>query len=109
MHEAARVVIRINQNFGIIDAYIQGSGGQKIAEQLLKNSPAGVDVFALKVPRYIKYFDLRKNDWPAAMFGLDVSNNPQDIGSYAAGHWEPIYSRLMQSGLPLTTKLEGEE
>jgi hypothetical protein len=40
----AVVIIRLNPNYSVKDAHVQGSGGQKLAEELLKEFPDGVDV-----------------------------------------------------------------
>jgi hypothetical protein len=93
-------------SFIIIDAHIEGSGGQKIAEQLLKDSPDGVDVFNLKVRRrIIVYAD---NGWPSAVLRLDANNRNINEGSRLEGDYEAVQRVVMARGLPRTKKLTGD-
>jgi hypothetical protein len=45
--------IRLDGNHDTIDAVIRGPGGQKLAEELLKESPAGVDVWSIHTLRKV--------------------------------------------------------
>jgi hypothetical protein len=102
----AVVVIRLNPNYTILDAHIQGAGGQKLAEQLLKDSPGGVDVFRLQAPRRILL--MADNGWPSAILSLDANNRDTSTGSIAEGDTGSLKKYVMSKGLPLTTKLAGD-
>ena len=102
----AVVVIRLNPDYSILDAHIQGSGGQKLAEQLLKDSPGGVDVFRLVAPRRILL--MADNGWPSVILSLDANNRDISTGSYAEGDTGSLRKYVMGKGLPLTTKLAGD-
>jgi hypothetical protein len=107
----AKVIIRIWDDLTIRDAYVQGTGGQKIAEQLMKNSPGGVDVYGLKVKREIKVFKKGGNGWPVAIVMLDENGRSENRGSFAEGDF-PRYARQIEQagGLPPITKdLKGED
>jgi hypothetical protein len=103
---SAVVVIRLNPNYSILDAHIQGAGGQKLAEQLLKDSPDGVDVFHLQAPRRILL--MADNGWPSAILSLDANNRDTSTGSIAEGDTGSLYKYVMSKGLPLTKKLTGD-
>lgn len=103
----AVVVIRLNPDYSVMDAHIQGPGGQKIAEQLLKDNPDGVNVFNLEVPRVVKL--MAPNGWPSAMLSLDEDDNNTSMGSIAEGDTDALYRYLMANGLPPTKKLDGDE
>ncbi|WP_372771990.1 DUF4157 domain-containing protein [Mangrovibacterium sp.] len=101
----AVVIIRTKKDYSVMNAEIQGTGGQKIAEQLLKDSPGGVDVFSLRVPRrIIVYAD---NGWPSAILNLDENNQNTNVGSYAEGNAGAVERYVKTNGLPPTTKLSG--
>ena len=102
----AVVVIRLNPDHTILDAHVQGSGGQKLAEQLLKDSPNGVDVFGLQAPRRILL--MADNGWPSIILSLDANNRDISTGSYAEGDTGSLKKYVMSKGLPLTTKLAGD-
>jgi len=102
----AVVVIRLNPNYSVKDAHIQGAGGQKLAEQLLKDEPDGVDVFKLKAPRRILL--LADNGWPSAILTLDANNNDKSTGSIAEGNTGALYRYVMAKGLPTTKNIDGD-
>lgn len=102
----AVVVIRLNKDYTIMDAHIQGEGGQKIAEQLLKDNPDGVNVFNLEVPRRVLM--VADNGWPSAILELDENDNNLSQGSYLEGDTDTLYRNLMAKGLPPTKKLTGD-
>ncbi len=103
---SATVVIRLNQSYGIIDAHIRGSGGQKLAEQLLKDSPDGVDVFGLKAPRTILL--MADNGWPEITLSLDANNHDTSTGSFGEGDTDKLKRYVLSKGLPTTKKLDGD-
>jgi uncharacterized protein DUF4157 len=102
----AVVVIRLNPDYSIKDAHIQGAGGQKIAEQLLKDNPDGVNVFNLEVPRRVLL--LAENGWPSAILSLDENDRNTSTGSIAEGHTDALYRKVIAEGLPPTKKLDGD-
>ena len=110
---AARIIIDIEEDFSVRSAHIQGAGGQKIAEQLLKNAarpgqPAtGVDVFAMRVPRTIRRFK-NGGSLPSSIVKLDAANRLENDGALAEGDYEPVHRRLLQTGLEPATKVTGD-
>ena len=58
------------------------------AEQLLYDSPAGVDVFGLKVWREIKL--MAENGWPAAILTLDANNQNISDNNIMSGNHEAL-------------------
>ena len=102
----AVVVIRLNPDYSIKDAHIQGTGGQKIAEQLLKDNSEGVNVFNLEVPRRVLL--LAENGWPSAILSLDENDRNISSGTIAEGNYDALYRKLMAEGLPPTKKLDGD-
>jgi hypothetical protein len=93
----ASVVIRMNRDLSVKDAHIQGTGGQKIAEQLVKDAPDGVDFYSLEVKKEIEYYGF-DDTYPSAYVHLDSENHiygaVKDDDSAAAVNriWEYIKS-----------------
>ena len=106
---AAYVQIRIEEDFSIRDAKIKGPGGQKIAEQMLEDSPEGVDVFNLKVRRIILYYKGGNKEYSSAIVKLDENGNLVNEGGFAQGNYDLIYRILIHRGLPPTKNLSGFE
>lgn len=102
----AVVVIRLKPDFSVQDAHVQGSGGQKLAEQLLKDSPDGVDVFKLKATRRILL--LADNGWPKITLTLDADNKDISSGSYAEGDTESLRRYVMSKGSLKTKNIKGD-
>ena len=100
----AYIAIHVEEDFSIRSAEIKGTGADKLAEQLLRDSPDGVDVFGLQIPRRVLCYR-RGESYPYAMVKLDENNNLTNDGSFAEGNYRPIYEWLMQNGLPKTTNL----
>jgi hypothetical protein len=100
----AYIVIHLEEDFSIRSAEMKGTGADKLAEQLLRDSPGGVDVFAMKVPRRVLCYR-QGESYPYAMVKLDENNNLTNDGSFAEGNYMPIYEWLMQHGLPTTTNI----
>ena len=103
---AANVIIRLKKDYSIKDAHIEGPGGQKIAEQMLRDSPNGVDVFKLKVPRRIVVY--ADNGWPSAILSLDANNRNVNVGSFAEGDSGRLFRYVMANDLPPTRELTGD-
>ena len=102
----AVVIIRLNPDYSVKNAHIQGSGGQKLAEELLKEFPDGVDVFGLKAPRRIAHY--ADNGWPQASLTLDANNRDLSTGSFAEGDTAGLFKYVMSKGLPSTKNLTGD-
>lgn len=101
------VVIRLNPDYTILDSHIQGTGGQKIAEQLVKDSDDGtVDVFGLKAKRRVLL--MAKNGWPKVILNLDENNGDLSTGAMAEGDTTSLRTYLLKKGLPRTSKLTGD-
>ena len=101
------VIIRLNPDYSVKNAHIQGTGGQKLAEQLLKDSESGsVDVFRLKAQRRILL--LAANGWPSVILNLDENNGDLSTGAFAEGDTDSLRKYVMSKGLPPTTKLTGD-
>lgn len=101
------VVIRLNPNYTISSAHIQGSGGQKIAEQLLKDSENGkVDVFRLKARRRILL--MAPNNWPKVILSLDENNGDLSTGSVAEGDTTSLRTFLLSHRMASTSNLTGD-
>jgi hypothetical protein len=102
----AYVVIRVWDNFSVRDAKIIGPGSEKIAEQMKKYSPDGVDVYGLRVPRRVLVFH-HGDSWPFAIVLLDSAGNLVNAGSYAEGDFDWAYRQLSIRGLERTKEVEG--
>jgi hypothetical protein len=100
------VIIRLNPDYSLLSAHIQGSGGQKLAEQLVKDFPDGVDLMSLKAPREIKL--MADNGWPSAILDIDANNHDISNGSLAAGDSSGLYKHIMSKGLPKAKKMTGD-
>lgn len=105
----AYIVIRIaGPSCKVLNAVIHGPGSQVIAEQLLKDSPAGVDVFGMAVPRRVLWYRSDGEPYFTAVARLDRENNLTNEGSYVEGPYQALYQRLISGGLEPTKKLTGE-
>ena len=99
------VRIRLNPDFSVKDAHIEGTGGQKLAEQLLKDSPNGVDVFGLKARRRIILLGA-DGKWTVAL-NLDANNRDLSRGA-GEGDTGLVRQYVMSKGLAPTKKLTGD-
>ena len=99
------VFIRLESDYTVRDAHIFGSGGQKLAEQLKKDSPGGIDPYSMQVPRLIHYFKEGARG-ASAVLKLDergfVDNTSSD------GNYRTVHETLKRQGLKPTTKITGE-
>ncbi len=102
----AVIIIRLNPDYSMKNAHIQGSGGQKLAEELLKEFPDGVDVFGMKTPRRIVHY--ADNGWPQTTLELDANNRDLSKGAPIEGHTGSLYKYVMSHRLPPTKKLTGD-
>lgn len=103
---SAVVVIRLSKDYKVLDAHIQGAGGQKLAEQLLKDSPDGVELLSLKAPKRILL--MAENGWPSVTLSLDANNRDVSTGSFGEGNTGALLRVVMSKGLPPAKKLTGD-
>jgi hypothetical protein len=103
----SRIVIEVEADYTIRNARIFAPGGQKMAEQLVKDSPSGVDVFGFAVPRTVLYFN--GGSGPEAAIRLDENDKPKMTEAPLEGNWKPIYERLIRDGLRPTKAVTGED
>jgi hypothetical protein len=99
------IFIRLEADYTVRDAHINGTGGQKLAEQLLKDSPGGIDPYSMKVPRFIHYF---KEGARGASTVLWVDANGVIDHKNSDGPYKTLHDTLEKRGLKPTTKLKGE-
>ncbi len=102
---ASYVFIRVEADYRVRDAHIFGTGGQKLAEQLLKDSPGGIDAYSMKVPRLIHYF---KEGARGASAVLKLDERGTVDRQNSDGNYSTVHDHLKRYGLQPTTKLEGE-
>ena len=103
--KASYVFIRLEADYTVRDAHIFGTGGQKIAERLLLDTPGGIDVYSMKVPRFIHYF---KEGARGATAVLKVDEKGIVDSKNSDGNYRPVHERLQRQGLAPTTKITGE-
>jgi hypothetical protein len=95
----------VDEDFSTRTAEIKGTGGDRLADRLLKDSPGGVDVWNLRVPRRVLCCH-DGGSYPYAVVKVDAEDRLTNEGTMAEGDYRPIYDWLMQNGLPPTTKLD---
>ncbi len=102
----ARVIIRLEPDFSVRNGHIQGTGGQKLAEQLAKNSPAGIDLYGMAVPRTIIRY--APNGWPQDTLKLDASGAREDENSSAEGNPGLVQQWIRTKGIPPVKEVSGD-
>ena len=102
----ARVIIRLEQDFAVRNGHIQGAGGQKLAEQLLKKSPGGVDLYRLAVPRNIIRY--AESGWPQDILRLDENGRQVNKNAYADGNPKRVADWIAKNGMPPIKKVSGD-
>ena len=105
----AWVTISINKDYTVRNVELFCYGGQKIAEQLLKNSGgAGVSPHAWPVPRRLLYF-VDSGSWPNAVVLLTADGRWEVQGSIAENSpvGSVVLAHIRQNGLGATTKVKG--
>jgi hypothetical protein len=102
----AVVIIRLEEDYSLRNGHIQGGGGQKLAEQLLKNSPDGVDLWGLAVPRRVIRY--AANGWPKDILQVDKNGKRQDTGAYAEGQPGRVWDWIQRNGIPKIKKVSGD-
>ncbi|MEA2138690.1 MAG: hypothetical protein QOG56_1840 [Solirubrobacteraceae bacterium] len=104
---SARVIIKLNSDWSVQKGHIQGADGQKIAEQLLKNSPDGVDLYSMEVPRTLLYFG-QDGDWWTASLSLSPTGAVENQGSMIEGNYAAVHEHVKKNGVPLVKKITGD-
>jgi hypothetical protein len=105
----AWIVIRINKDYTVRGVELFCHGGQKIAEQLLKNSGgAGLRPHTWLVPRRLLYF-VDSSSYPNAYINLASDGRWARQGSLAenADVGSVVLAHISQTGLEATTKVKG--
>jgi hypothetical protein len=103
----AWVGILVEEDLTILKAQIHGPGGQKIAEELIKESPEGVDVYNMQVPRQIAYYKKGK-DYPTFL-RLDANGRLVNQGIAIEGEdYMEVYRKIQAQGLKPTKNVEGD-
>jgi len=105
----AWVAISVNKDYSVRGVELSCQGGQKIAEQLLKNAgTAGLRPHAWPVPRRILYF-ADSSSWPNAFINLNADGRWVQQGSIAENSsvGSVVLAHIRQSGLDATTKVTG--
>ncbi len=76
-----KIVIRLNKDFSVKDAHILAPGGQKLAEQLVKEakdtSVDGVDLYNMDVKKEVQYYG-DESGYPSAYVYLNENNHIYD-------------------------------
>ena len=103
---AAVIIIRLNPDYSVKNAHLQASGGQKLAEELLKESPSGVDVYGLKARKRILHYD--EHDVPQATLELDAANKDVTAPALQTPKYTELKKRVLGRGLPPTTTITGD-
>ncbi|HEU4783988.1 MAG TPA: DUF4157 domain-containing protein [Ktedonobacterales bacterium] len=108
----ASIVIHMNKDFSVKEAHIQGSGGQKIADQLMKDAQkAGVDsvdIYNMDVRKEIQYFGT-DSGYPSAYVYLDENNSIHDAvrgDETVTAIWE--YIRANKANALRAKKMDGD-
>jgi hypothetical protein len=107
--EPAWVTISINKDYTVRGVELFCYGGQKIAEQLLKNSGgAGVSPHEWPVPRRLLYF-VDSGSWPNAVILLTSDGRWAQQGSVVENSrvGSVVLAHIRQNGLGATTKVKG--
>ncbi len=105
----ALVRISVNKDYSVRGVELLCHGGQKIAEQLLKNAGgAGLRPHAWPVPRMLLYF-VDSGSWPNAFVKLTSDGRWVQQGSIAenSSAGNALLERIRRYGLDATTKVKG--
>ena len=102
----AAIHVILNPDYSIKEAHFQGPDTQKLAEQMIKDTPEGVDILAMKVPKVIILH--AGNGWPAATLSLDANNRDKSSGAPGEGDSSALLRYIQSKGLPPATKLTGD-
>jgi len=103
--DASWIAIRLNEDYSVKDVHIHGPGGQKIAEQLLEDSPNGVDVWAIKTRRSVVH--TTSGGWNATLF-VDANNHDATPPAGRNKETEELYKYVMAHGVGLVKNIDGD-
>jgi hypothetical protein len=91
-----KIEIRLNKDFSVKDAYIRAPGGEKLAEQMVRDVEErgleGVDLYHMDVKKEVQYFG-DDGGYPSAYVKLDEDSHIYDYvrgDEGAAAVWEHI-------------------
>jgi hypothetical protein len=103
----AFVVISVNKDYSVRGVELHCQGGQKIAEQLLKNAGGtGLRPYAWPVPRRFLYF-VDSGSWPSALINLTSDGRWVQQGSIDERAGSVVLEHIRKNGLEETTKVKG--
>jgi hypothetical protein len=105
----AFVRISVNKDYSVRGVELLCPGGQKIAEQLLKNAGgSGLRPHPWPVPRRFLYF-VDSSSWPNAFINLTSEGRWAVVGSVAenSGVGSRVLEHIRRNGLPATTNVRG--
>ena len=103
----AFVLVRLNKHYSVEQAYFQGTGGQKLAEQLLRDSLGGVDVLNLKTKKEITYPG-DGTPGTSAIAMLDADNRDISAANMGEGNTGAVIKAILAKGTLLATKVKGD-
>ena len=105
----AFIVISVNKDYTVRSVHLWCDGGQKIAEQLLKNSAGeGLRPHTWPVPRRILCFADSSSSWRAF---INLTSDGRWVRGSAGEDWDTgsvVLAHIRQDGLEATTKVTGE-
>ncbi len=105
----AFVRISVNKDYSVRKVEILCPGGQKIAEQLLKNAGGtGLRTHSWPVPRRFLYF-VDSGSWPNAIINLTTDGRWAQIGNIAenSSQGTVVLDYIRRNGLAASTKVTG--
>jgi hypothetical protein len=103
----AFVIVQLEKDYSVKQAYFQGAGGQKIAEGLLYDSPEGVDVLSLKTNKQI-FYPGDGNPGTGAIASLDANNRDISNANMGEGHTEALIKVILAKGKLIAKKVKGD-
>jgi hypothetical protein len=83
-------------DLSVIDFEVKGPDGDKLQDQLA-HQRGGIDLWALKAPREIIYYE-HGNNWPAGYVRLDKGNHLANLPAEQGGNYKQVYERLKAQG-----------
>jgi uncharacterized protein DUF4157 len=107
-----RIEIRLNKDFSVKNAYIRAPGGQKLAEQMMRDAAdshqEGVDLYHMDVKKEVQYYG-DDGGYPSAYVKLDEDNHIYDYvrGDEGAAR---VWEHIMKHGARalMANKIEGD-
>lgn len=104
------VFIRLNKDWKVVVAHIHAPGGERLAEQLLREQGGTVNLNELKVRREVEFMP-EELTWVNATF--DESGHGGNVTENILAQKNPAYlktfaTKMTTIGIPPTTKLTGD-